>query len=86
MTYDLKALREAADKACDAAFNEDIDCCVNWGDFACVGAEHWADDEGGEGYRVRIEEADPSNEEMGAFISERLELGGFKDVEIVFEW
>jgi hypothetical protein len=75
MAYDLKALRAAADKACDAAFNEDLDCCVNWGDFACVRAEHWADDEGGEGYRVCLEEADPSNREMGEFIAARLALG-----------
>jgi hypothetical protein len=86
MAYDLKALRETADKACDAAFNANLDCCVNWGDFACVGAEHWVDDEGNEGYRVCIEEADPNNREMGEFITEHLVQAGYEGVEVVFEW
>jgi hypothetical protein len=87
--YDLLRLREEADAACDAAYlaREEFSYqCVNWGDFGCVSAEHWVDDEGVEGYRVLLEEADPNNREVAEFVRARLDAAGFHDVEITFEW
>lgn len=87
MAYELKALREAADQACDRAFSMTWHrSAINWGDFGCVSAEHWNDDGGEEGYRVLLEEADPSNQEVGEFIAGELAKAGFHNIEVVFEW
>lgn len=89
MTYELKELRRVADAATDAAFNHDwkgAHVTVNWGDLCCVSAEHYVTEEGEEGYRVYIEEADPSNTEFQQFVSQRLEAAGFTGVEVITEW
>lgn len=88
MTYDLKKLRETADRIGDEMFNErqTVRGSINWGDFCCVSAEHYVTEEGDEGYRVYFEEADPNNPDAENFIRTRLIEEGFHDIEVNFEW
>jgi hypothetical protein len=89
MKYDLDKLKAAADIACEEAIacRDTFDhAAVNWGDFGCMSVEHWRNNDGDEGYRVCIEEADPSNTEVGNYIWSRLDKAGFRDVAVVFEW
>jgi hypothetical protein len=88
VNYDLSALRDAADRACDQAYQsrEHIDDAINWGDLACVKATKWVDDEGNEGYAVLIEEASPDATELCAYVSAKLFDAGFVDVEVLTEW
>ena len=86
--YDLAALRMCADEACDAAF-KDESCrhdAINWGDLACVTAEHYNNDGGDAGYRVWIEEADPGAINLRNFILDHLAKAGFVDVDVITEW
>lgn len=84
----LKELVKIACEACEAC-RADETCkqeAVNWGDFGCVGAEWYIDDEGNTGARVLIEEADPSCYHVQKFIGEYLALRGFGRVEVRAEW
>lgn len=87
MSYDLKALRAAADNLTDKAFQvEWTSAAINWGDFCCVSAEHYVTEDGAEGYRVYFEEAAPENVEFCRWVERELAAAGFKDVEAVCEW
>lgn len=84
----LKALRECADSACDAAWH-DQSCqkdAVNWGDFGCVSAEAYVTEDGDQGLRVLIEEADPSCVNVHNFVRQWLADRGWVGVDVVTEW
>ena len=57
--YDLAALRAAANRACELAFEEgaEIGGAVNWGDLGCHNARRYENDCGEIGYEVLIERA-----------------------------
>ena len=84
----LKMLVQVASAACDAAWHDET-CkneAINWGDFCCVGAEFYIDNDGETGYRVSIEEADPSCVHVHKFVSAYLSERGFANVEVRTEW
>lgn len=84
----LNTLREVADAACDEAFAQrnTLKGAINWGDLGCVSAEYYVDADGGEGYRITIEEADPWNTELHEFIQTKITEAGYADIEIYTEW
>lgn len=86
--YNLKALREAADKACEEAFTKrkEFHEAINWGDLGCISARYIVDDEGNEFYQVIIDEAAPECSKFHGFICEWLCIAGFPDVEVLTEW
>lgn len=86
--YDLKALREAGERAAREAYvhRQMIGGAVNWGDLHCVAALRVEDDEGRISYRVEIEEVAPDAGELQKFIHEQLKESGFPDVEVYTEW
>lgn len=90
MSYDLKALRECADEACDLAHAAGIQDAINWGDLGCVYAYRFTRDyDGGdreEGYAVHIEECAPDCRGLSLFISDHLEAAGFSGIEVEMEW
>lgn len=84
----LKVLVQLASSACDAAWHDEA-CkgeAINWGDFDCVGAEFYIDNDGETGYRVLIEEADPCCVHVHKFVSDYLASRGFEHVEVRTEW
>lgn len=88
MEYDLTILRRATDEACEMASTEPHRPAgaINWADLSCTRAERYQDDSGEIGYRVLIEEADPSATELHAYIAGRLVEMGCPGVEVVTEW
>jgi hypothetical protein len=88
MLYDLAALRQCAQDAVDAAEADpgSRHDAVNWADLDCVGAEHYTGDDGGEGFRVWIEEADPGAWRLREFVANYLAARGFAGVDIMTEW
>jgi hypothetical protein len=84
----LEELRQYADDACDAAWGSE-DCKqdpINWGDLGCVSAEAYVTEDGEEGFRVLIEEADPHCPNLRAFVAAYLEGCGWNNVDVVTEW
>ena len=73
----LSSLIAATDKACDEAIDATKQdgrfrgAAVNWSDF---------------GYRAYVEEADPYNLELQAFIGKELAKSGFPEVTVLTEW
>jgi hypothetical protein len=59
---------------------------VNWADLGPYSVEHWEDDEGDEGERVWIEEANPAAWELQKFVAAYLAKRGFPGVEVRTEW
>jgi hypothetical protein len=85
--YDLKALMHDVDLLCDTADKEQFkNDAINWGDLGCTRAEFYIDDEGGQGYRVTIEEVAPDAIQFKMWLSAQLIDFGYSDVEIVLEW
>ena len=86
--YDLKALKAAADAACEAAIahKAEIGGSVNWGDIGSVNVERCEDWEGDIRYVVTCEEAAPDAWQFQEFVYEQLKDAGFTNVEIVTEW
>jgi hypothetical protein len=87
--YNLIALRKAADDACAAAWEDCAECrgdATNWGDFKCIGAEWFVDDDGVPGHRVWVDEADPAAYRLRDFVAGYLERAGFAGVHVVLEW
>jgi hypothetical protein len=84
----LKVLVQLTSLACDAAWHDESckDDAINWGDFDCVGAEFYIDNDGETGYRVRIEEADPTCTNVHKFVGAYLAERGFANVEVRTEW
>ena len=88
MSTRLRALRRTAEMACEYAVRKrkTIDGPINWGDLRPVSVEHYESDDGGEGFRVNIEEAAPDAYELRRFIEAYLAKRGFPDVEVKTEW
>ncbi len=86
--YDVEALRDCANRACAAAFGDarTKEEPINFGDLCCVVAEHYSDERGADGYRVVIEEADPSCTGLRAVIADHLMAAGYIGVEVVIQW
>lgn len=86
--HDLKALRELADKACGAAFDnrEQIPGPVNWGDLGCSDARYILHEDGSSSHAVVIEEAAPDAYELQQFIAKELKRFGYKDIRVITEW
>ena len=84
--YDLKELKEAANKACEAAYRAPMIESVNWDDLCCISAKKSIDDEGNIEYQVLISEAAPTAYKLQLFVAESLMTAGFPDVEVVTEW
>lgn len=88
----LSSLIAATDKACDAAIDATKqdgrfrNAAVNWSDFGCRSAEFYMNEFGSFGYRAYVEEADPYNLELQAFIGEELAKSGFPEVQVLTEW
>jgi len=85
----LKRLKDATQQACDEALDrshEFADEAINWGDLGCVRAEYTLDDQGDVGYGAWIEEAAPQSAKLCAFIGQRLQEMGHKDVRVRCEW
>ncbi len=59
---------------------------VNWGDFGCPCAELFVTDDGEQGIRVFIEEADPNCFAVEQFVADYLKRHGFPDVVVVASW
>jgi len=62
---------------------------INWGDLGCVEANlvsSWTPDGIFERFQIVIEEASPGCPKFSYFISEKLTLEGFPNVEVVTEW
>ena len=87
-TYDLVALRAAANKACELAYEkkDDIEGAINWGDFGCYEARRYETDRGETGYSVSIEEASPAASKLMFFIMQELNRSGFENIEVQLEW
>ena len=87
-TYDLGQLYDAANKACEAAFENKIGItgAINWGDLGCTDARSWRNYLGETGYSVIIEECSPDAYELAQFIQTELENAGFEIIEIQLEW
>lgn len=88
MPYDLAKLRQATDKACNAAFDEPerIDEPINWADLGCTSAERYETDDGDTGHRVYIEEAAPNCVNLIAYVQGKLTAAGFDYIEVITEW
>lgn len=86
--YDLQALMKCADEATSLAFRDPAvnGDPINWGDFACVSAETYVNEDGGRGYRVRFEEAAPECPKFHDYARKHLEKHGYRNVEVVTEW
>lgn len=86
--YDLTALYQRTNEACESAFNlrKQIGGAVNWADLGCVSAEKWVNHLGETGYRVIIEEVSPGADDFRKYIWECLTDSGFTNVEISTEW
>lgn len=84
----LKELRDAANKACDMAFDEKErpGKAINWADLGCVSAERYETDQGDTGYRVYIEEVSPDEHKLPWYIAGKLEEMGYKDIEVITAW
>ena len=83
----LKVLRDAATEACDVArvAKPAIDGAINWGDLFCTEAALVIDDDGFSGYRVTIQEADPTNQDFQQWVEDWLKERGH-DAIVVTEW
>jgi hypothetical protein len=86
--YDLRKLYDAANKACEAAFEKRtaIVGAINWGDLGCTDARSWTNHLGETGYSIIIEECSPDAYELAQFIQAELEKDGFKIIDIQLEW
>lgn len=82
----LRLLRDAADAAIERAKDDEVEGPVNWADLGCSKAEHFEDSEGGAGWRVWIDEADPTAIELQQFVRADLAEHGWPGVEVVTEW
>lgn len=82
--YSLSALLDAANKACELAFEKraEIDGEINWGDLACHEVRYWYDDRGETGYMVLIEEASQGSSDLMVFIMKELQKSGFENIEV----
>ncbi|BES72221.1 hypothetical protein RE428_32390 [Marinobacter nanhaiticus D15-8W] len=87
MCETLKAIREAADKACDTAQEAGVTGAINWGDLGCVDARFCIDEEGNGSFDVLIEEAAPGSIDLMRHVSEALvDLKLAWPVEVRTEW
>jgi len=89
MEYNLLELRDVTNEICDMAYDARdtfVNADIDWAEFGHVSAEYYTNEYGGYGYRVYIEEANPDNMEVQDFIEDGLELRGFENIEVVFEW
>jgi len=84
----LAALVEATNRACQAAaVDRKPEYVVNWSSFRCVGAEFYMNEFGSFGYRVYVEEAEPtSNIALATFITKHIAGAGFEGVTVICEW
>ena len=87
----LSNLITATNEACDNAVGAELLgrfrwAAVNWADLSCHSAEFYMNEYGSFGYRVYIEEADPNNLELQAFIGGELAKLGFPEVTVLTEW
>ena len=83
------ALRNAEEFFNNLDWNPDGDLpdpVVNWSNLRCNQAEYFVTDNGAEGYRLWISEADPDNSTLMAYILGWLNDTEFKDTEVRFEW
>lgn len=88
MEFDLAVLKQAADKACEMAYEDRrlIAGPVNWGDLGCTSAERYQDHTGHVGYRILIEEAAPEAQGLQEYIAGKLEEMGCPGIEVLTEW
>lgn len=84
----LATLIDATNKACQAAKKyPKPEYVVNWASFRCASAEFYMNEFGSFGYRVYVEEAEPTtNIALAQFIGGQLAKAGFESVTVVCEW
>lgn len=86
--HNLKEIYDYANELLSKADPEQIDGAINWGDLSCTDVVMSLSVHGGSPWvRVDIEEADPRNDELKAFMYEKLKAK-FPDTpfEINTEW
>ena len=90
LTKRLRELQRATDQALKDAYERHLSgklhCTVNWMDLYCEDAAWVISLEGGEHWRVDIQEADPDNVVLRHFIRQWLDAAGFGDVVVHTEW
>ena len=86
--YSLMDLYKSANEACALAVKrkKKINGAINWADLKCVEARQWSAWPTETGYTVIIQEADPVNLELRAFINQYLERMGYYGIDIEMEW
>ena len=83
---DLQKLRRDCDAIVHAISRGSIEGAINWGDLGCTEAARVETDDGHVYLRVEIEEASSASIALIGYVTEKLALAGWPDVQVVTEW